>query len=73
MQNPSDISLSFLQTAEVGLLCTMQDLGYIITISFGRCFGVVPPIPHQQYDCDAANFVSRGEAWFEGEKEGLCW
>ena len=41
----------------------MPDLGYIITISFGKCFGLVtppPPLPHhQRYDC---------EAWFEGRK-----
>ena len=49
----------------------MPDLGYIITISFGRCFGLVSPHPPQspqQYQCEAGDFLSRGEAWFEGRK-----
>ena len=46
----------------------MQDLGYIITISFGRCFGLVTPRPpHHQCDCDS-DFVSGDEAWLEGRK-----
>ena len=46
----------------------MQDLGYIITISFGRCFGLLTPeASHHQYDCDS-NFVSGDEAWCEGRK-----
>ena len=49
----------------------MQDLGYIITISFGRCFGLVTPQPSQhQYDCDS-NCVSGDEAWCEGRKFSL--
>ena len=48
----------------------MQDLGYIITISFGRCFGLVnPKAPHHQYDCDS-DYEPGVEAWSEGRK--LC-
>ena len=48
----------------------MQDLGYIITISFGRCFGLVAPKqPHHHYDCDS-DYEPEAEAWSEGRK--LC-